>query len=61
MTQPKPPDDKNPIRDPMDKYRRAFNPPWWRNLDFWYTVFLLAILAAAIVWVIVRSGSQVAL
>ena len=48
--------------DPLDDIRRTYdNAPWWRNIEFWYAALLFAILAAAIAWVIIHSGTQVAL
>lgn len=56
-----PQDNQNFADDPLDRYRKAFDPPWWRNIDFWYAAFLFALLAAGIAWVIIHSGNQVAL
>ncbi len=50
-------DDDDPIR----RYRRSFDAPWWRDYDFWFRIILWSILIAFVAWVVTHSGNSIAL
>ena len=37
------------------------DPPFWRDIDFWYTTILVLVIAAVIWWLFTQRGNTIAL